>query len=1197
MNFRHSLSCLAVISLVIVPLSSQTERGTIEGTVRDTTGAVIPGAHVTITNTATNVTNNFESNASGDFTVPSLQPGNYNIRTEKDGFRVAVLENLTLDAATSARADVTLEIGSSAQTIEVMANAVQLRTEDARSSVTVENKLVNDLPLVVAGAVRSPFDLAALTPESKNFGDGAFALGGGPASAFGASLDGVSVATSRALQTTWIVTNAPSVEALDEFTVDTNGFKAEYGRAAGGQMTFVSKSGTNGYHGDAYEFLRNYDMDANSFFNNKLGRGRSVLKQNDFGTTFGGPVRIPWLYNGMNKTFFFFSYEGFRNRAGTQAANNSVPTPEMYNGDFSKWVDKSGNMIPIYDPTSQTTDAQGNVHRTPFPGNQIPMSLFDPLSVQLIKAYQSAPGGIGLLKPNIMGTPGSVAYVQNNYAVTDGSYVSPVNKLSVRGDHIFGSKDRISGFYGYNRQSQTVGADGPPTLPGLYTNANNYNDLQSSDVFRGSWDHTFSPTIINHFFGGGNNWAQSNNGRQYLQGNWKNTFCLPNVPDCNQDLATVGFSEFTGWGAPANNGSQNPVFAFNDDLTMVRGKHTIKFGGMYQKTDYNGFGRQCVSGCLNFSYQETGVPNGSNPLQGGNSFASFLLGYADSGSLDTVRYIGQQFTYWAGYVQDDWRITPKLVLNLGLRWETTLPPVEEQNRWSDFSPTTPNPAAGGILGALIYAGTGPGRQGSRALADSYFGAFGPHVGFAYSYNSKTVIRGSYARSFGPIQVVSGSTHQLGFTDTQTFGNSNNGLTPTFKVSQGLPPWNAPPFINPSFANGNDIPWWQGQEATRPSEVNSFNLSIQRQLSSSLILEATYNGVLGSHLQTNLLNYDQVNPIYLQKYGYALLNQPYNSPAAIAAGIVAPYPGFGAQWGSRATVARALRPYPQFNSINTYAGEGDHSGHSTYHAAVVRLEKRYSGGLVFQGSYAFSKLLTDADSFWGNVTSGTNSAGVGDPEYSSADHYNRGLEKSIGEYDVTHIFKFGGSYELPLGKGKRFLNHGIGAFLIGGWRLGGIGIYESGTPVGVTSSFTLPLFNGRDPAYITSYNGWRASYNGSFDPSIDNFFAPYGTGPFPLQGRDSSGNLIPGYNSFGNATRYNPKVRYPWNLNENASLAKTFVIHERIQFELRGEAFNLLNRVRFGTGSTQLQSTSFGVLTSSDLLNTPRQLQVAGKLYF
>ncbi len=1188
--FRCTRLAAVWLAMLSIAAFGQTDRGTITGAVRDASGAVIAAANVTITNTATGVGNTVSTNESGEYTIPSLPAGLYDVRVEKQGFRPSETRALTLSAATTIRADATLEVGTSTQAIEVQAASVSLHTEDAKSSVTIENKLVNDLPLVVGGAVRSPFDLATLTPEAKNLGgDNGFSLGGGQVASYGTSLDGVSTNTTRALSVSWVSSNAPSIEAITEFTVDTNGFKAEYGHAAGGIMTFTSKSGTNGFHGSVYEFLRNNDFDANNFFNNAGGRKadgsinkpQPIYKQNDFGFTVGGPVWLPKIYHGKNKTFFFVSYEGFRNRNGATGAAFTVPTPEMYTGDFSNWVTSTGKQIPIYDPTTQVTDASGNVTRQVFPGNKIPSSKFSPASLKAIGVFQSS----GVLKPNNGALPGTPAYVTNNYIVTQGSQVQPVNKASVKGDHIFNERHRISGYYGYDRETYTPGPEGPATLPGLYTT---YNDQhQQSDVIRFSWDWTFSPTKFNHFYAGGNNWRQNHDSPQEYIGNWKDKFCLGNVPDCNQNLVEYRYTNgYSQWGADANNGSENTVYSYNDDFTWIRGKHTIKIGGMYQLNHYNGLGRQCIAGCINFSYQETGVPGGTDVNAGGNPFASALLGYADTGSIDTIRFIGQQWPYFAGYVQDDYRITPKLILNFGLRWETQLPPTGLDDKWSDFSPTTPNPGAGGRLGALIYAGSGPGRQGSRTLADSFFDAFGPRLSFAYSRDAKTVIRGGYALSYGAITTVSGSTHQRGFTQTYSAPQGSNGITPAFTVDGGFPQYPVPPFIDPSFANGDSIPWWQGREATRPPEFNNFNFNIQRQLGSSMVAEIGYNGVMGSHLQTQLLNYNQTPSKYLTAFGTveqstAVLNSRLGSALANQYGITEPYPGFTTYWNAHggATVKQALRPFPQYNGIDTYAGGGDHSGHSTYHAVILRFEKRYTAGLTLQTSYVFSKLLTDSDSYWGSG--------------GALDFYNRGLEKSIGQFDVTHNFKVGYVYDLPFGKGKKYLTSGPVGWVAGNWRLSGTHYYASGQPVGISTSYGSPLSQASFRPYVTSYDGWRAPYKGDhFDPQVDNFFVPFQSGPFPTQGLNTQ------YNGFGNVTRYNPKVRQFANLNENFSINRTFVIHEQIRFELRGEAFNVFNRVRFGTGNTQIQNQNFGHLTSSsDLLNTPRTMQIAAKLYF
>jgi hypothetical protein len=444
--------------------------------------------------------------------------------------------------------------------------------------------------------------------------------------------------------------------------------------------------------------------------------------------------------------------------------------------------------------------------------------------------------------------------------------------------------------------------------------------------------------------------------------------------------------------------------------------------------------------------------------------------------------------------------------------------------------------------------------------------------------------------------VTGSTHNMGFTLTQTFPNQSNGIQPTYLVGQGMPPWTAPPFINPSVSNGSSVSWWQGKETDRLPESNNVNLSIQRQMSNSVVLEASYRMVVGSHLQAQLLDYNQDPTSVLTRFGTiaqstAVLNSTVGSAAANAAGVFAPYPLF------TGTVKQALRPFPQYTYIDTFSGQGDHSGHSTYHAAVIQVQKRYAKGLSVQASYVLSKLLTDADSYWGNnTTSGGNGCCV------AADQYNRRLEKAIGQFDQTHNFKVGLVYEVPFGKGKQYLTKGAAAWILGNWRVSGGVTYSSGQPVGVTSSYVLPLYgttNGRSTPYVTSLSGWQPQWSGNFDPTVDTFFTPYCAtagaacnGPFPNQG------LTTPLNGFGNAPRYNSQLRQFWGSNENVSLAKSFVIRERLRVELRAETFNLLNRVRFGTGSNSLQAQTFGVLTSSsDLLNTPRQLQLALKMYF
>jgi len=565
----------------IVLLQAQQDRGLITGEVKDSSGAIVPGASITVTRIETNTISKTASSSTGDYTLPSLETGTYTIRVERQGFKNSIAKDIVVTASGAARVDIMLEVGTAQQSVEVQATGVQVQTENARIQTAVANRLVDQLPLVVGGQLRSPFDLALLAPEVKapNNANDNFTIGGGQAATYGVSLDGVSSNTGRALQTQWAAMNTPSLDAISEFSVESNGFKAEYGRAQGGQMSFVSKSGTNEYHGNLFEFLRNDALD--SAFYNKATK-KPVYKQHDFGGTFGGPIRIPKLYNGKNKSFFFTSYEAFRNREGANPSFLSVAPKEFYDGNFANWVDNNNNRILIFDPT---TGASGT--RTPFANNQIPVSRFDNIFKQLSPIGQTA-------LPNIAGlVPGTSAYVRNNF-IQAGSQVAPWDKFSLRGDHNVSEKHRLSGYFSRNSRSSAPGAAGPIGLPG-FLNGGNFNNTLSRQ-YRMSWDWTISPNKINRFYAGGNDWREINRALAVGAKNWKDTVCLANVPDCNNNLLNVSIGDFASWGGPSDNGSDNAVYSFNDDFSWVKGKHTIKMGGLYEMVNYSGFGQQNIMG-------------------------------------------------------------------------------------------------------------------------------------------------------------------------------------------------------------------------------------------------------------------------------------------------------------------------------------------------------------------------------------------------------------------------------------------------------------------------------------------------------------------------------------------------------------------------------------------------------------------------
>ena len=618
MKFFSTILILAGLAL------AQTERGQIAGLVSDATGAAVAGAHIVVTNKGTNTPLAITTGGSGDYTAPNLSPGQYRIEIVASGFKKFIQDNVTVNASASVRIDAKLQLGQVSESIEVTTSVAQIQTENARASTSVSNKMVDELPLVVGGEMRNPFGLVAIAPEAKGSGS-RLSLGGGQARAWNATMDGLSIATNRAADATEIAYTAPSLEAITEFSVDTNGFKAEYGQAGGGVMTFVSKSGTNALHGNAFEFLRNDAMDARGFFAPK----RAIYKQHDFGATLGGPIVIPKLYDGRNKTFFFASYEGFRNRVGSTDSFFSVPTPEMYNGDFTNLVDQANRKLVVYDPA--TTRQSGSAFvRDAFANNQVPVSRFSAFTKQVLPFAQG-------VKPTVTGlVPGTIGYIRNNYMSQGGTTTTPTNKASIKLDQNIGSKQRV-GFFMNRTNFATALSNGTPGLPEpLWSGQVSQFDTAS---YRAIHDYTITSNLINHFAFGANSFAKnsysSNSGKD-----WKSKVCMKNAVDCNDNFPRLSFSEFSGWGATSYNGTEQPMYSIKNDTTWVKGKHTVKVGFAFDDQRANGFGQQDIMGAASFSFVGTSIP-GATAYNSGSSFASFLLGEANGGSTETIRKVTQ----------------------------------------------------------------------------------------------------------------------------------------------------------------------------------------------------------------------------------------------------------------------------------------------------------------------------------------------------------------------------------------------------------------------------------------------------------------------------------------------------------------------------------------------------------------------------
>jgi hypothetical protein len=1158
--------------------AAQVNRGTVTGIVSDPSGGLVPGVKITATHVETGTSVSTTSNATGNYTLAALQIGMYRVDYEGPGFKKSVRDNLQLTAGSTLRLDMTLELGSVTESVVVSAQAAAIETESTRVATNINTKLVQEIPLLVNGGIRSVLTLAMLAPETRSAGG--FRIGGGQGAGWEMMMDGMPLSSASSLyQTARAPLSSVPIDAINEFTVETTGMKAEFGRAMGA-LTFETKSGSNAVHGNLFENLRNNALDANGFFNNAERRQRGVLKQHDFGGTVGGPMYLPKIYDGRNRTFFFASYQGFRNRAGlTNPPFLTIPTAANYEGNFSTWT-RNGNPVQIYDPATTRPNPNGaGFIRDPFQGNLIPLARLSAVARRIIAVRPAN------FLPNIDSrTRGLIDADVQNYTRAEGSTVTPWNKGSLRIDHQLSGANRFSFLMLRGRWDDDFGPDGPTGLPAPFNGAAVQNRSNSSSRF--AWDHTRGH-LLNTFRVS----YQKERGVGIMMSSldpnagWNAKFQIPNTPGPDRAFPQLTFTGYNGWGGAFWGGDAGGNFNLSNDLTVIHNRHTIKFGFFHSHDRWDGYGQHRPNGSFSFSQLATSIPN-DNSQNTGNGFASFLLGYVSTTGLETPRLVRQIYKYYGGYIQDDWKITPKLTLNLGLRYEYT-PPIQggaftglksweepatgRVEGFSNFDPTVPNPGAGGRLGAVVFSGEGPDRL-KGSLFDGYPWAFAPRIGLAYKALSNTVIRAYAGRSFAAVKTTGGSTHFEGLILNRNYASSDNSILdfPTM-LDKGLPPWPMPPFIDPTIANNIDVHFWQRSDAGRPPEYWTWNFDIQQSLGSSMVFTAGYTGTKGTYLASSLNRINQVEYRYLQQYGRALLNSNINSAAARAANIPSPYAGFSS------TVQRALTPYPQYQNIQTNGGQpasvGERAGNSTYHALTLKLDKRYSNGMTVLGSYVLSKQFSNAES-----------AAIGGG--GALDHYNKKLEKALAATDQTHLFRVAFSYELPFGRGKYFSSSRLANAIIGDWSVSGFLTYESGFPQTVTHNFN-PIGTG-SRVFINSYEGWRAPIKGEkFDPYVDVWL------DITKFNQDIPRSRLE--TEFGNATRNNPKLRSPWILDESFGVARNISFTERFKFSIRMEAFNALNRVRWGGANNAVTGANFGQIRTQG--NTPRRMQLALRFNF
>jgi hypothetical protein len=788
--------------------------------------------------------------------------------------------------------------------------------------------------------------------------------------------------------------------------------------------------------------------------------------------------------------------------------------------------------------------------------------------------------------PNVPG-----AGITNNYFRDKGSAVQPWNKHSIRADHQLNTANRFSFLYMNGTKRDEFGSDGAPGLPGVLNGNSFWSRKNVSGRF--SWDRTVTARILNSL-------RVSYQREEGLitsiscsdpEAGYAAQLGLKNVPGPDQCFPGFTFSGLTSWGGRAWGYDRGRDLNIADDVIFVKGSHTFKAGFFYTHDQWWGGGQHRPNGSFDFNIAPTSIP-GDGSGNNGSGFASFLLGQSYQWGLETPRAVIQTWKYFGGFFQDDWRVTSKLTLNLGFRWEYTTPigggAVLDVENWEDFSsygepegfmnfdPSVPNPLVYGRLGSTVYTGNCPECNGEEHPFDGYKKAWSPRIGLAYQVRPGTVIRMYGGKSYGAVKTTAGSTHFQGLILNSSFNNSSLPPHTYFNIDDGLPHWDPPPFRSPATDKGGTTYLWQRVDSGRPPEFYTWNADIQHQLPHSFVASVGYTGTRGVFLSSGMLNINQMDPKYFTQYGRDLLLASITSSAAVAAGIPLPYPGF------TGTVNQALKPYPHYGDVQTAgSAQGERNGNSSYHAMIVKLDKRYSAGLTLLSSYVLSKLFSDSDT--------TAAAGR-----TVVDHYNRRLNKDLSNDDSTHILRQAFTYELPFGNGKRFSLSGAADRILGGWGIAGFLEYYSGTPLSVSPGVTSIPGGAGNLLFINSYENWRAPVSGGeFDPFKDLWWNKAAFG-LDANGRQMTAQELL-YAGIGNASRLNPKARRPWSLNENISLSKNLDITEKVRFTLRFEAFNLANRVRWGDPNSTVNSANFGQVRSQ--ANAPRRLQFGAKITF
>jgi hypothetical protein len=1154
MKFRVEL-----LLVLAFGLSAQVNKSNLVGVVRDSSGAAVPGVTLRITNAGTGASRQEVTDYSGLYRANLLDVGTYSLEAEKAGFKKSLRQGVWLPVGETITVDFALEVGGLAETVTVSAASEQLRTETGSVGSTLESQSLSQLPTIG----RNPYVFVALAAGIQYTGDPTYVNpwdASGP-SAFTAN--GFGSGTSQFLldgvpnMRMDVVSFSPAPDAVEEMRAQTNAFDAEYGHSGAAFINVTTRGGTNHLHGAVYDYLRNEFLNANDFFSNRSGLKKSKFHQDTYGGAIGGPVTLPKLYKGRDRTFFFFDYEGTQLRQGGNTPS-IVPTALQRGGDFSQTFNTKGQPITIYDPTTTVPGSNGKYTRTPFAGNVIPKPLLDPVAQNLLKFYAL---------PNLIPAPGTLQNFVGD-GVTSGVSTRSWNSLVSRVDHRINDVQSLFFRFGWNHRTDT-------TKP--------YYGIPGADTVLGDADGFFRGNFAGAV---GYTWTITSNTvldiragvTRYGEGNIEDTLGM--------DLTTLGFPASFAKSTPyplfptvtmgtgdaqslggGNTPSRRYINQLNPEANVhsVYGRHALKYGMNFIGVQDNNFSSARSGGSFSFnrSFTQGPDPTVSNSLAG-YDVASFVLGMPGTGFVDfnavpatTVKYIGL-------YAQDDWKVSRRLTLNLGMRIEHEGPITERFNRGnSGFDPNAASPlnasAAANFIantlpqlkqlnvtqltqlnvkGGLGFLGVNNSPTGYLAVPSLYYE---PRFGFAYRISNRIVWRGGYGLFIAPNNNSNFQTN--GFSlQTQMVTSLDNNLTSFNKLSNPFPAGVAlPPGASGGLltAVGKSI---NGGVATLGS-VPSFKDAMNQQFSTGfqfvlpgqVSLETSYVGNNVQHLAiTRNINQYPTADLALGN----LLNSKVANPFY---GVITDTTSSLSQ--STVALSQLLQPFPQYTGVTQSSLP---LGRSHYNAFQTMFGKRTSKGLTLTAAFTFSKYMTKTA--YHNMNDAS-------------------PESVIDSADRPKNFVVSGLYELPFGPGKSFLASSgpLVKRLVGGWELGWMGTYTSGAALSFSGAERVSTSNN-DPHNVLQWFDTRQFISQA---------------PFTLQ--QTSSRIA--------------DIRGPGLGMWNVTLAKSTAITERFKFKLEAQAFNFLNTPFMGNPNTSVTSTSFGQITGLYSGSASRNIQVAARVSF